>query len=255
MSAYYMAIGLHAINTASMDTHFNDKIDTNNNRDYAFLGCDSGNTNIYHWFATGSNARADNPTGSMFTPYPTGTERGRLYLVTPDVLVDDSSLPIRDGFVNLELPAGGGVTDYLVLTPSLLGPTQTGNFVAQYAFADIDDLFDNGWRVQNADDGAPITTQTVWQNMVSSSIWRDTYGMDKDDGNPNTATKAKEQIVSCILAFTPGANDVWVNGGVGTTNTNLRPKGALLVSKGVGEGLDSNNYRGIVPFNDSLVDY
>lgn len=245
--AYWMALGVDKTQTGSMDTYFNGKLAANDGN-YAFLGCSTKSTpSLYHWFNSGSVNGTHNPTGSMFTPFPDSTERGKIYLVSPSVFVSDTGLPIKEGWVDLNPIPNTGDDSYTVITPSLIGPTQTGKFIAQYNFYGIDDLWDNGWRVQNAEDGAPITTKTVWDNLKNGD-W-DTVGLDINGANP---TQAKEQIIACILAFTPKASQIW-NGGVGTTNTSLRPKGALLMSQGVGQMYDTSNFKGLVPAADQEI--
>ena len=108
----------------------------------------------------------------MYTPFPTGTERGKLYFVDIDVYSSESSVPGRGGYYSLQLPNNGTTGSYFVVTPTL---NESGYALSQsiaiYAFEDIDDLWDNGYRIADSNTSGlntPVTTKTRWDNTKNN---------------------------------------------------------------------------------------
>ena len=240
--SYYMIAGFSKSATGSMDVYFDDKSSVQFSSDYAYLGIPTGSgnpTSSYFTWPVGSRANSALRDSQMYTPYPTGTERGKLYFVDKVTYANDPSIPDREKFVELFLPQSEG---YYILTPSLNDPAlqASGVHIAQYAFADEDDLFANGWKSQR---GTPSTanalaSEATWSSLVNDPSW---------NGSPfgfSPATPGdRAQIVANLLAYTINSNSLQTALGLSVANL---LKGAIIVG---GEATPFNNstYKGLVP--------
>ena len=254
MPAYYMALGVNQTETGSMDTFFANQTSVSDNPSYVAIG----NRNLAtprntYYFTSGSNGSGWNypsSTGSMYTPFPTGTERGKLYLIAIDDFDDalTGSLPIKTDWVTLHTPATG----YFILTPTLNDPSlNLSRSIALYAFEDVDDLFQNGWRITKgtSDTYDPLVAESTWDTIVQHGGWS-VGGLIYNDPDPVIARRSKEQIVACTLAMT--AKSLQIQGSAGLSGANLL-RGALVIPGDDFRDYDSAGWKGIVPFTDALV--
>ena len=247
----YMAIGLTRDETGSMDNHFDVLLSIANNYDYAYLGCPTGSAPPPTWntWSTGSKANVNDRDAQMYTPFPqasTGrpaTKRGKLYWVGTGSFEADLALPNKSGFVNLEIPPSGA---YYIITPSLNNPTfqSTGKFaIAQYAFTDENDLWDNGWKCQDGTPGFsdPLTTQTNWLNITNDNSWNaPPFNFDLSGATPGD----RAQVVANVLAFTP--NSFAIQTSLGITDY---IKGAIVLA-GKTTPFDNDTYKNLVPLKN-----
>jgi hypothetical protein len=246
----YMVIGVTKAETGSMDAYFDVRID-NGNYDYAYLGCPTSSAPGFPpptWFTWNTGSLAD-PTQNdlqMYTPYPAGgITRGKLYWVgTGSFETDYAGIPNNNGFVNLEIPGAGR---YYIITPSLSDPTfqSSGKFtIAQYAFADENDLWNNGWKSQRGSpigESNPLATQTNWINTVGDNSWvGPPFNFDPTGGTPGD----RAQIVANVLALT--TNSATIQNSLGI---NPLIKGAIVLA-GRTTPFDNNTYRNLVPLKN-----
>lgn len=242
---HYMIIGVGKTETGSMDTWFDNQL-LADNYDYAYLGCPTGSSTPPTWntWSTGSLSNTTQRDQQMYTPYPTSTERGKLYWVgTASFEADYASIPNRTGFVNLEIPTD---VQYYVITPSLNDPSfqSSGKFcIAQYSFADENDLWNNGWKCQNGLPGFsdPLTTETNWKNIRDDNSWKNPpFNFD-----PTTPTPGdRAQIVANVLALTN--NSLTIQNSLGI---NPKIKGAIVLA-GKGTVFNNNTYKNLVPLKN-----
>lgn len=239
-SGPWMVIGVPVTSTASYDTWINSTVPGQGyvkGQDCAFLGIPMAGANDSSSFWTsGSDQGGAGPNDdAMFTPYPTGSEGGKLYFATPEAFNNPAltgSWPDRANWADLTADAAGD-PGYLIVTP--FNSPNKGYFI--YSFSSLTDLIDNGWRISDGN-GDPLS-KTKWDNTINSSDWLNSYGLDI-----NGANSQQEQIVACTIAGTPGSKQI--QGGT------LEIKGAVLVAFG-GAGQDYSSTGYIVPFADRDV--
>jgi len=246
MATGWMVVGVDKTQTGSLDSAFDAELSVNN-YNYAYIGGAVAATSATYTWPTGSNKNVASRDLQMYTPYPSGTERGKLYFITVTEFVTNPPL-FSDKYVGLEQPPGN---QFYVVTPSLnaVGLVNTQH-IAIYAFDDVDDLFANGWRCQRGAPGAsdPLAAEGTWNSIVNSLDWLNNVGLDINDPTPETAAQAKAQIVACTLAYTPQSFSLQV--GLGLSAANLI-KGAVVVAGEAVEPWGASQfaaYGGIVPF-------
>jgi hypothetical protein len=240
----YMIIGVSKIETGSMDIYFDNQL-ISDQYDYAYLGCATGSGTIPTWFTwnTGSLSDKTQRTLQMYTPFPTSTQRGKLYWVGTGSFENDLAIPNRSGFVNLEIPPSGS---YYIITPSLNDATfqAAGKFcIAQYAFVDENDLWANGWKCQMGLPGFsdPLTTETKWLNAVNSNTWTaPPFNFDLSGVTPGD----RAQVVANLLALTNNSLTVQ-----GTAGINPKIQGAIVLA-GKSTVFDNGTYRNLVPLKN-----
>jgi len=245
LESYWMIIGLDKSKTGSMDTYFDTTGSTGQN--YAYVGCKAPAT-AYFQFPSGSRGNFSLRDLQMYTPYPTGTERGKLYLV--DHLSWSNNIPSSASWVSLFQPV---TQSYRIITPSLNNPTlQTDRHIAQYHFDNLNDLWSNGWKAQRgqADSSDPLALEADWVNLTQHAYWLSQgFPFNGNPADPVTMY-AKEQIVANLLAYTTGSEVVQTARGLSLANT---IKGALLIA-GSGHALyDDTSFRGVVPMGSVLI--
>ena len=163
--------------------------------------------------------------------------------MTENFETDYASIPNRAGFVNLEIPPSGS---YYIVTPSLNDPIfqSAGKFtIAQYAFIDENDLWDNGWKSQNGTPNAsnPLATQQNWIDITNDGSWAGPpFNFDQSGGTPGD----RARIVANILALTN--NSLSVQNAKGVTT---KIKGAIVLA-GKSTVFDNDTYRGLVPLKN-----
>ena len=246
MATGWMVVGVDKTQTGSLDSVFDAQLAVNN-YNYAYIGGAVAATSPTYTWPTGSNKSVASRDLQMYTPFPAGTERGKLYFIAVTEFVTNPPL-LSDKYVGLEQPPGN---QFYVVTPSLNNVTLSGTqHVAIYAFDDVDDLFANGWRCQRGAPGTsdPLAAEGTWNTIVNSIDWANNVGLDISDPDPNTAAQAKAQVVACTLAYTPQSFNL--QAGLGLSAANLI-KGAVVVA---GEAVEPwgasqfTTYGGIVPF-------
>jgi hypothetical protein len=204
--------------------------------DYAYLGINVGQTSSFFTWNKASRETSSLSDLQMYTPYPTGSERGKLYWVSSSAWDIDMGIPDRDKYVELFQPEGN---DYYIITPSLnTSSLAGGRHIAQYAFTDEDDLFDNGWRSQRGtpDASNALATETNWYDLVNDGTWG---SLGLSPGTPGD----KAQIVANLLAYTETSYQVQNN--LGLSGSNLI-KGAIVLA-GKTTPFGDNTYQGLVP--------
>ena len=241
MASYYMIAGVSKSATGSMDTYF-DSFSTSTSRSYIYLGMPTGSSNPTASFFTFPAGSRGNPTlkdFQMYTPYPTSTERGKLYFVDRNVFVNDPNIPNDERFVELMLPTGD---QYFIVTPSLNNPSFQANgvHIAQYAFVDEDDLFNNGWKVQRGTPSLsdPLASQADWSNLINDPSWL-APPFNLNLANPGD----KAQIVANLLALTSNSYTIQTNLGLSASNI---IKGAIVLG-GEGTMFNDSTFKGLVP--------
>ena len=225
MAGVWMATGVGVSNTSSLDTFWNAKV-VADDYNYAYLGVVPPITpNINYTWPTGSRGNNALKDLQMYTPYPTGTTRGKIYLVQLSSYTADSAsiataAPTVE-FTTLNQPTGN---EYYVITPSLNDPTLTaGTYIVQYYFTDEDELFQNAWRSQRGTPSAadPLTTQATWASLINSITWT------QPPFNFNIATPGdKAKIVANILAYTETSHTLQIALGLSAANL---IKGAVVI--------------------------
>jgi hypothetical protein len=206
---------------------------------YAYLGINVGQTSSFFTWNKASRETSSLSDLQMYTPYPTGSERGKLYWVSSSAWNSDTGIPNRSSYVELFQPAGDA---YYIITPSLnTSSLAGGRHIAQYAFADEDDLFDNGWKSQRGttDASNALATSASWYDLVNDPLWT----APPLNLNPLATAGDKAQIVANLLAYTETSYQV--QNTLGLSGSNLI-KGAIVLA---GESSPFNNttYQGLVP--------
>ena len=244
--SYWMIIGIDKSKTGSMDTFF----DTYPTVNYAYVGCKTPAT-AYFQFPSGSKKDFSLRDLQMYTPYPTSTERGKLYLVDQlEWASNSSNVPTSASWVSLYQPV---TQSYRIITPSLNDATlQLDRHIAQYHFDNLDDLWNNGWKTQRGKptESTPLATQANWVSATTHAYWL-SQGFAWN-GNPNdpATTYAKEQIVANLLGYTTGSFVVQNALGLGASDL---IKGAILIA-GLGHAVyDDLSFRGIVPMGQVVI--
>lgn len=237
-----MATGVNSSSTGSLDTFWNGKI-TGDDYRYAYLGITPPTTpNANYTFPTGSRGNNALKDLQMYTPYPIGTTRGKLYFVKLSAYTADSASIASSSpgttFTPLLQPSGDA---YYIVTPSLNDVSLAGSsHIVQYAFADEDDLFQNGWKSQRGLPGASdaLASEGVWSGLINSPSWTN------PPFNFNLATTGdKAKIVANILAYTE--NSYTIQNSLGLSSANL-VKGAIVLG-GDTTPFNGITFEGIVP--------
>lgn len=241
MAGIWMAVGVDKNNTGSFDTYWDLQIIADN-YNYAYLGIQAPTTPTSQYtFPTGSRGSYLNRDLQMYTPYPTGTDRGKLYFVqlssfTTDYAAIESATGLASKFVELSSPTGGV---YYIITPSLNDPTlSTSSHIAQYAFTDEDDLFTNGWKSQSGLTSAsnPLSSPALWGSFVNDASWLN----PPFNFNPATAGD-KAQIVANLLAYTTNSYNIQISSPLDLI------KGAVVLGGTTTPFASNPFYAGIVP--------
>jgi hypothetical protein len=240
----YMIIGVGKDETGSMDTYFFNK-NIGDDYDYAYIGSTTGSAIPPTWYTwnTGSLSNTNSSDQQMYTPYPTSTERGKLYWVGTGSFEIDPSIPNKSGFVNLEIPPSGS---YYIITPSLNNPLfqSSGKFcIAQYAFVDETDLWENGWKCQRGTPSAsdPLATQDNWNKATTNGSWgAPPFNFDISGTTPGD----RAQIVANVLALTNNSSTIQSAEGISP-----RIKGAIVLA-GKSTVFDNDAYRNLVPLKN-----
>lgn len=234
--SYYMIIGVDKSLTGSYDTYFDNAAPP---MAYAYLGIDVGQTSSFFTWNKASRETSSLSNLQMYTPFPTGSERGKLYWVSSSAWDSDTGIPDRSSYVELLQPSGNA---YYIITPSLNSSSlATGRHIAQYAFADEDDLFDNGWRSQRGtpDASDALATETNWSSLVNDSAWTD----PPLNFDPVVTPGDKAKIVANLLAYTETSYQV--QNTLGLSGSNLIKGAIVLAGKTTPFGGDTN--QGLVP--------
>jgi hypothetical protein len=253
---YWMVTGVDKTRTSSYDTYYDNKTSVGQSQDYAYLGIRnlSPARPEFTWPSASKNNFSLRDL-QMYTPYPTGTERGKLYFVDPEVYSSESSIPGKGGYFPLEMATNGSSTtaSYCVVTPTLNNPGYAlSQSIAIYHFEDIDDLWENGYRISNSQAGGhtPVTTKTRWDNTKNDAAWGAGTGWNPNSGDPTTALRSKEQIVAAMFANTAIASQIQTSTlGIPTAE---QLHGAVVVA-GSGSRYDNTTWRGIIPITGTLV--
>ena len=242
MANIWLATGVNNSSTGSLDTFWDGKI-TGDNYEYAYLGITPPTTpNANYTWPTGSRGNNALKDLQMYTPFPTGTTRGKLYLVklasySTDSASIASAVPGIE-FTPLLQPSGDS---YYIITPSLNNVSLAGtSHIVQYSFADEDDLFQNGWRAQRGLPGASdaLASAGVWSSLINSPSWTN------PPFNFSLATPGdKAKIVANILAYTE--NSYTLQNALGLSGANLI-KGAIVMG-GDTTPFNGVTFEGIVP--------
>jgi hypothetical protein len=228
-----MIIGVDKSLTGSYDAYFDTAAPP---MDYAYLGINVGQTSSFFTWNKASRETSSLSDLQMYTPYPTGSERGKLYWVSSSAWDSDKTIPNRSSYVELFQPSGDV---YYIITPSLnTSSLATGQHIAQYAFADEDDLFDNGWRSQRGtpDASNALATEANWYDLVNDGTWG---SLGLSPGTPGD----KAKIVANLLAYTETSYQV--QNTLGLSGSNLI-KGAIVLA-GKTTPFGGNTYQGLVP--------
>lgn len=234
--SYYMIIGVDKSLTGSYDTYFDNATPL---MDYAYLGIDVGQTSSFFTWNKASRETSSLSNLQMYTPFPTGSERGKLYWVSSSTWDSDKTIPNRSSYVELFQPAGDA---YYIITPSLNTSSLADSLhIAQYAFTDETDLFENGWKSQRGtpDASNALATSASWSSLVNDSVWLSPpFNFD-----PDTTPGDKAKIVANLLAYTETSYQI--QNTLGLSGANLI-KGAIVLA---GESSPFNNttYQGLVP--------
>ena len=231
--SYYMITGVDKSLTGSYDTYFDNAAPP---MDYAYLGINVGQTSSFFTWNKASRQTSSLSDLQMYTPFPTGSERGKLYWVSSSAWNSDTNIPNRSSYVELHQPSGN---EYYIITPSLnTSSLAGGRHIAQYAFADEDDLFDNGWRSQRGtpDASDALATEANWYSLVNDGTWG---SLGLNPANPGDKTK----IVANLLAYTETSYQV--QNSLGLSGSNLI-KGAIVLA-GKTTPFGGNTNQGLVP--------
>ena len=231
--SYYMITGVDKSLTGSYDTYFDNAAPP---MDYAYLGINVGQTSSFFTWNKASRQTSSLSDLQMYTPFPTGSERGKLYWVSSSTWISDPNIPNKSSYVELIQPSGN---EYYIITPSLnTSSLAGGRHIAQYAFADEDDLFDNGWRSQRGtpDASDALATEANWYSLVNDGTWG---SLGLNPANPGDKTK----IVANLLAYTETSYQV--QNSLGLSGSNLI-KGAIVLA-GKTTPFGGNTNQGLVP--------
>jgi hypothetical protein len=239
---YYMITGVDRTKTGSYDAEYDNYSFNLGFTNFAYLGIPSGSSNptssAWTW-PVASRADSTLRDSQMYTPYPTGTERGKLYWVDIATFVDTPGILDKEFYVELQTPPDN---QYYIITPSLnASGLSTGGHIAQYSFADEDDLFENGWRSQRGttDASNALATEANWDSLVNDAIWTGSPFNFNPSGTPGD----KAKIVANILAYTNTSYDL--QDALGLTGPNII-KGAIVLAGG-GTPFANGTYKGLVP--------
>ena len=228
-----MITGVDKSLTGSYDTYFDNAAPP---MDYAYLGINVGQTSSFFTWNKASRQTSSLSDLQMYTPFPTGSERGKLYWVSSSTWISDPNIPNKSSYVELIQPSGN---EYYIITPSLnTSSLAGGRHIAQYAFADEDDLFDNGWRSQRGtpDASDALATEANWYSLVNDGTWG---SLGLNPANPGDKTK----IVANLLAYTETSYQV--QNSLGLSGSNLI-KGAIVLA-GKTTPFGGNTNQGLVP--------
>jgi hypothetical protein len=231
-----MITGVDKSLTGSYDTYFDNTAPA---MAYAYLGIDVGITSSFFTWNKASRETSSLSDLQMYTPFPTGSERGKLYWVSSSTWDSDKTIPNRSSYVELFQPAGDA---YYIITPSLNTSSLADSLhIAQYAFTDETDLFENGWKSQRGtpDASNALATSASWSSLVNDSVWLSPpFNFD-----PDTTPGDKAKIVANLLAYTETSYQI--QNTLGLSGSNLI-KGAIVLA---GESSPFNNttYQGLVP--------
>ena len=231
--SYYMITGVDKSLTGSYDTYFDAKTPS---MDYAYLGINPGPTSSFFTWNKASRQTSSLRDLQMYTPFPTGSERGKLYWISSSTWISDTGIPNPGSYVELLQPSGSA---YYIITPSLnTSSLAGGRHIAQYAFADEDDLFDNGWRSQRGtpDASDALATETNWDNLVNDGNWG---SLGLNPANPGD----KAKIVANLLAYTETSYQLQNNYGLSGSNL---IKGAIVLA-GPTTPFGGGTNQGLVP--------
>lgn len=233
--SYYMITGVDRSLTGSYDTYFDNR---NPLLDYAYLGINPGPTSSFFTWNKASRQTSSLRDLQMYTPYPNGSERGKLYWVSSSIWNSDPSIPNKGSYVELLQPNGDA---YYIITPSLnTSSLAGGRHIAQYAFADETDLFENGWRAQRGtpDVSDALATSANWDSLVNNGVW---LGPPFNFSFANPGDRA--QIVANLLAYTEASYQI--QDALGLSGANLI-KGAIVLA-GKTTPFANDTYQGLVP--------
>ena len=128
-----MVTGIDKTKTGSYDTYFDNQTSVQDNKGYAYLGIRNLPTPRpeFTWPSASKNDFNLRDL-QMYTPYPTGTERGKLYWVDIATFVDTPGILDKEFYVELQTPPDN---QYYIITPSLnASGLSTGGHIAQYGF-------------------------------------------------------------------------------------------------------------------------
>ena len=231
--SYYMITGVDKSLTGSYDTYFDNAAPP---MDYAYLGINVGQTSSFFTWNKASRQTSSLSDLQMYTPFPTGSERGKLYWVSSSTWISDPNIPNKSSYVELIQPSGN---EYYIITPSLnTSSLAGGRHIAQYAFVDETDLFDNGWRSQRGtpDASDALATEANWYSLVNDGTWG---SLGLNPANPGDKTK----IVANLLAYTETSYQV--QNSLGLSGSNLI-KGAIVLA-GKTTPFGGNTNQGLVP--------
>lgn len=242
-----MITGVDKTRTGSYDTFY----DNQDNTDYAYLGIRQLATPVSSFtFPSASRNNYALRDLQMYTPYPTGTERGKLYLVDIDEYKSTNGIPGFGGYTTLHLPNAS--EGYFIVTPTLNDPSYNATQnIAIYSFESVDELWDNGYRITGGTSNTynPVTTKAIWDVTKNSSRWTN-VGYSPNDPDPLQKRRSREQIIQNMLTCTSLAYQIQ------SVDNNLDDDeilhGALLVA-GRGSQWDNTTWKGIVPISGSLV--
>ena len=233
--SYYMIIGVDKSLTGSYDAYFDTAAPP---MAYAYLGINVGITSSFFTWNKASRETSSLSNLQMYTPFPTGSERGKLYWVSSSTWDNDKTIPNRSSYVELFQPSGDV---YYIITPSLnTSSLATGQHIAQYAFTDETDLFENGWRSQRGtpDASNALATEANWYSLVNDGVWL-TPPFNFNFANPGD----RAQIVANLLAYTETSYQI--QNTLGLSGSNLI-KGAIVLA-GKTTPFGGNTNQGLVP--------
>ena len=233
--SYYMITGVDKSLTGSYDTYFDARTPS---IDYAYLGINPGPTSSFFTWNKASRQTSSLRDLQMYTPYPNGSERGKLYWISSSTWISDPNIPNPGSYVELLQPNGD---IYYIITPSLnTSSLAGGRHIAQYAFVDETDLFENGWRSQRGtpDASDALATEANWYSLVNNGVWL------APPFNFNFATPGdRAQIVANLLAYTETSYQI--QNTLGLSGANLI-KGAIVLA-GKTTPFGGNTNQGLVP--------
>ena len=233
--SYYMITGVDKSLTGSYDTYFDARTPS---MDYAYLGINPGPTSSFFTWNKASRQTSSLRDLQMYTPFPNGSERGKLYWISSSTWISDPNIPNPGSYVELLQPNGN---EYYIITPSLnTSSLAGGRHIAQYAFVDETDLFDNGWRSQRGtpDASDALATEANWDSLVNDGVWL-VPPFNFSYSNPGD----KAKIVANLLAYTETSYQI--QNTLGLSGANLI-KGAIVLA-GKTTPFGGNTNQGLVP--------
>jgi hypothetical protein len=230
-----MITGVDKSLTGSYDTYFDNSLPATS---YAYLGINVGQTSSFFTWNKASRETSSLRDLQMYTPFPTGSERGKLYWIRSSTWDGSQSIPNKGSYVELFQPSGSA---YYIITPSLnTSSLAGGRHIAQYAFTDETDLFENGWKSQRGttDASNALATEANWYSLVNDGVWL-TPPFNFNFANPGD----RAQIVANLLAYTETSYQI--QNTLGLSGSNLI-KGAIVLA-GESTPFYNNTYLGLVP--------